>query len=141
MFSDWGVSPRSPHTSYPVGGVSTFDGMHAIVISEPGGPDVLTWSPVPDPRAQDGEVLLDVAATAVNRADVNQREGNYPPPPGASEYPGLECSGRVSALGPGTETAGWSVGDEVCALLTGGGYAEQVAVPVGQLLPDRKSVV
>ncbi|PDP88435.1 NADPH:quinone oxidoreductase [Glycomyces fuscus] len=109
--------------------------MHAIRISEPGGPEVLAWTEVPDPVPGEGEVLVDVAASAVNRADVSQRQGNYPPPPGASEYPGLECSGTVAALGPGTEDSGWSVGDPVCALLTGGGYAEKVAVPVGQLLP------
>ncbi|MFC3999897.1 NAD(P)H-quinone oxidoreductase [Nocardiopsis sediminis] len=108
--------------------------MHAIVISEPGTADVLSWSEVPDPVPGPGEVLVDVAATAVNRADIAQREGNYPPPPGASEYPGLECSGRIAALGPGAEGAGWAVGDEVCGLLSGGGYAERVAVPVGQLL-------
>lgn len=109
--------------------------MHAIRITEPGGPEVLSWSEVPDPVLQEGEVLVDVAATAVNRADVAQRLGHYPPPPGASEYPGLECSGTITELGPGTSGSGWSVGDRVCALLTGGGYAERVAVPVGQLLP------
>lgn len=109
--------------------------MHAIQISQPGGPEVLTWTEVEDPVAGPGEVLVDVTASAVNRADINQRQGSYDPPPGASRYPGLECSGRIAALGPGTEAAGWSVGDPVCALLAGGGYAEQVAVPVGQLLP------
>ncbi|WP_285734579.1 NAD(P)H-quinone oxidoreductase [Nocardiopsis sp. ATB16-24] len=114
--------------------------MHAIRITEPGGPEVLAWSEVPDPVPGEGEVLIDVAAGAVNRADIAQRGGHYPPPPGASEYPGLECSGTVSALGPGTEDAGWSVGDPVCALLSGGGYAEKVAVPVGQLLPIPRGV-
>jgi putative PIG3 family NAD(P)H quinone oxidoreductase len=109
--------------------------MHAIRISEPGGPEVLAWTEVPDPVPGEGEVLVDVAASAANRADVSQRQGDYPPPPGASEYPGLECSGTVAALGPGTEDSGWSVGDRVCALLSGGGYAEKVAVPVGQLMP------
>jgi putative PIG3 family NAD(P)H quinone oxidoreductase len=107
--------------------------MHAIVIREPGGPDVLTWAEVPDPVPGPGEVLVDVAATAVNRADLLQRAGFYDPPPGTPPYPGLECSGRVARLGAGA--TGWQVGDEVCALLSGGGYAEQVAVPVGQLLP------
>ena len=79
-------------------------------------------------------MLIDVAASAVNRADILQRQGNYPPPPGASPYPGLECSGRIAALGPDVD-ASFSVGDEVCALLSGGGYAEQVAVPAGQVLP------
>ncbi|MFB8765982.1 NAD(P)H-quinone oxidoreductase [Nocardiopsis alba] len=114
--------------------------MHAIRIIEPGGPEVLAWSEVPDPVPGEGEVLVDVAATAVNRADVSQRQGNYPPPPGASEYPGLECSGTIVGSGPGVETTGWAVGDRVCALLTGGGYAERVAVPVGQLLPIPKGM-
>ncbi|MER5780991.1 NAD(P)H-quinone oxidoreductase [Streptomyces mobaraensis] len=107
--------------------------MYAITIPEPGGPDALVWSEVPDPVPGEGEVLVEVAATAVNRADLMQRQGFYDPPPGASPYPGLECSGRIAALGPGV--SGWAVGDEVCALLAGGGYAEKVAVPAGQLLP------
>ncbi|MEV5932319.1 NAD(P)H-quinone oxidoreductase [Streptomyces sp. NPDC093250] len=107
--------------------------MHAITIPEPGGPEALVWDEVPDPVAGDGEVLVEVVAGAVNRADILQRQGFYDPPPGASPYPGLECSGRIAALGPGV--SGWAVGDEVCALLAGGGYAEKVAVPVGQLLP------
>jgi putative PIG3 family NAD(P)H quinone oxidoreductase len=107
--------------------------MRAVVISSPGGPEVLEWSEVPDPVAGAGEVVLDVVASAVNLADIHQREGHYPPPPGAPPYPGLECSGRVRALGEGV--TGWAVGDEVVALLSGGGYAEQVAVPAGQLLP------
>ncbi|MFI1104276.1 NAD(P)H-quinone oxidoreductase [Streptomyces melanogenes] len=112
--------------------------MHAITIPEPGGPEALVWAEVPDPMAGEGEVLVEVAAAAVNRADVLQRQGHYEPPPGASPYPGLECSGRIVALGPGV--SGWSVGDEVCALLSGGGYAEKVAVPVGQLLPVPEGV-
>ena len=107
--------------------------MHAITISEPGGPEVLTWTEVPDAVAGPGEVLVDVAASAVNRADLLQRQGFYPPPPGASEYPGLECSGTVAEVGEGV--TGWQVGDQVCALLAGGGYAEKVAVPAEQLLP------
>ncbi|MFI9343256.1 NAD(P)H-quinone oxidoreductase [Streptomyces sp. NPDC052773] len=107
--------------------------MHAITIPEPGGPEALTWAEVPDPEPGEGEVLVEVAATAVNRADILQRQGHYAPPPGASPYPGLECSGRIAAIGPGV--GGWTVGDEVCALLAGGGYAEKVAVPAGQLLP------
>ncbi|MDX3236603.1 NAD(P)H-quinone oxidoreductase [Streptomyces sp. ME03-5709C] len=112
--------------------------MHAITIPEPGGPDALVWAEVPDPVPAEGEVLVEVAATAVNRADLLQRQGFYDPPPGASPYPGLECSGRVVALGPGV--SGWSVGDEVCALLAGGGYAGKVAVPAGQLLPVPEGV-
>jgi putative PIG3 family NAD(P)H quinone oxidoreductase len=107
--------------------------MHAITIPEPGGPDALVWTEVPDVTPGEGEVLVEVVAAAVNRADVLQRQGFYDPPPGSSPYPGLECSGRITALGPGV--SGWSVGDEVCALLSGGGYAQRVAVPVGQLLP------
>jgi NADPH:quinone reductase-like Zn-dependent oxidoreductase len=108
--------------------------MKAIVISEPGGPEVLQWQDVEDITPGPGEVLIDVTASAVNRADVLQRQGNYSPPPGASPYPGLESSGRIAALGPDVDTE-FSVGDEVCALLSGGGYAEQVAVPAGQVLP------
>ncbi len=107
--------------------------MHAITIPEPGGPEALVWAEVPDPVPGEGEVLVDVVSSAVNRADVLQRQGFYNPPPGASPYPGLECAGRISAIGAGV--TGWSVGDEVCALLAGGGYAEKVAIPVGQLLP------
>ncbi|NEC84622.1 NAD(P)H-quinone oxidoreductase [Streptomyces sp. SID12501] len=107
--------------------------MHAITIPEPGGPEALVWAEVPDPVPGEGEVLVEVVAGAVNRADILQRQGFYNPPPGASPYPGLECSGRIAGIGPGV--SGWSVGDEVCALLAGGGYAEKVAVPVGQLLP------
>ncbi|MFE1784557.1 NAD(P)H-quinone oxidoreductase [Streptomyces sp. NPDC059506] len=107
--------------------------MHAITIPEPGGPEALVWAEVPDPVPGDGEVLVEVAASAVNRADLLQRQGFYDPPPGSSPYPGLECSGRIVATGNGV--GGWSVGDEVCALLAGGGYAEKVVVPVGQLLP------
>jgi putative PIG3 family NAD(P)H quinone oxidoreductase len=107
--------------------------MHAVVISEPGDPEVLRWEQVPDPVAAEGEVLIDIAAAGVNRADLMQRLGSYPPPPGAPPYPGLECSGRIAALGPGVTD--WRVGDEVCALLAGGGYAERVAVQAGQVLP------
>jgi putative PIG3 family NAD(P)H quinone oxidoreductase len=107
--------------------------MYAITIPEPGGPEALVWDEVPDPVPAEGEVLVEVVASAVNRADLLQRQGLYNPPPGASRYPGLECSGRIAAVGPGV--LGWSVGDEVCALLAGGGYAQKVAVPAGQLLP------
>ncbi|MCW2618864.1 MAG: quinone oxidoreductase [Modestobacter sp.] len=112
--------------------------MRAVTISEPGGPEVLGWGEVPDPVCGPGEVLVDVAAAAVNRADLLQRQGNYPPPPGASEILGLECSGVISEVG--ADVTGWAVGDEVCALLSGGGYAERVAVPPGQLLPKPAGV-
>jgi putative PIG3 family NAD(P)H quinone oxidoreductase len=107
--------------------------MRAVTVSGPGGPEVLGWGEVPDPVLRPGEVLVDVVATAVNRADLLQRAGFYPPPPGASDVLGLECSGVISEVGEGV--TGWAVGDEVCALLSGGGYAERVAVPAGQLLP------
>jgi putative PIG3 family NAD(P)H quinone oxidoreductase len=112
--------------------------MHAITIPEPGGPEALVWDEVPDPVAGEGEVLVEVVAGAVNRADILQRQGFYDPPPGASRYPGLECSGRIAEVGPGV--SGWAVGDEVCALLSGGGYAEKVAIPAGQLLPVPKGI-
>jgi putative PIG3 family NAD(P)H quinone oxidoreductase len=107
--------------------------MRAVVITEPGGPEVMRWLEVPDPVPGPGDVIIEIAASGVNRADLMQREGHYPPPPGAPSYLGLECSGRVSAVGAGVTA--WRPGDEVCALLAGGGYAEQVAVPAGQLLP------
>jgi putative PIG3 family NAD(P)H quinone oxidoreductase len=107
--------------------------MRAVIATEPGGPEVLTVTELPDLVPGSGEVVLDVVATAVNRADLLQRQGHYPPPPGASEIIGLECSGRVVAVGADVER--WSPGDEVCALLAGGGYAEQVLVPAGQLMP------
>lgn len=112
--------------------------MHAIVITEPGGTEVLQWTAVPDPVPNHGEVLIEIAASAVNRADLLQRQGFYPPPAGAPPYPGLECSGRIIACGP--DVTGWRAGDEVCALLAGGGYAEQVAAPAGQLLPVPRGV-
>ncbi|MFM9449172.1 NAD(P)H-quinone oxidoreductase [Streptomyces acidiscabies] len=112
--------------------------MRAITVTEPGGPEALVWADVEDAVAGEGEVLVEVVAGAVNRADLLQRQGFYDPPPGASPYPGLECSGRIVEVGPGV--SGWHVGDEVCALLAGGGYAEKVAVPAGQLLPVPKGV-
>jgi putative PIG3 family NAD(P)H quinone oxidoreductase len=98
----------------------------------------MSWQEVPDPVPGAGEVVLDVAATAVNRPDLLQRQGHYPPPPGAPELLGLECSGTVSAVGDGVPE--WSVGDQACALLAGGGYAERVAVPAGQLLPVPRGI-
>ena len=112
--------------------------MRAAAVREPGGPDVLGLAEVPDPVPGPGEVLVDVAAAGVNRADVMQRQGHYPPPPGEPETLGLECSGVVAELGEGVD--GWAVGDEVCALLSGGGYAERVVVPAGQLLPVPRGV-
>jgi len=107
--------------------------MRAVTAPEPGGPEALTVSDHPDPSPGAGEVVVDVAASAVNRADLLQRQGHYPPPPGASDVLGLECSGTVSAVGPDVER--WRVGDQVTALLAGGGHAEKVPVPAGQLMP------
>jgi len=98
-----------------------------------GDVDVLRWAEVADPEPAEGEVLIDVTASAVNRADLLQRMGFYPPPPGITEVLGLECSGTIRALGAGV--IGWSVGDEVCALLAGGGQAERAVVPAGQCMP------
>ncbi len=107
--------------------------MKAITIPTPGDADALVLEEVPTPGIAAGEVLVQVAAAGVNRADLLQRQGFYAPPPGASAYPGLEVSGTISALG--SDVTGWSVGEHVCALLSGGGYAEEVAVPATQLLP------
>lgn len=107
--------------------------MHAITIEQPGGPEALLWAEVPDPTPGEGEVVVEVTAAGVNRADVMQRQGHYPPPAGIPPYLGLECSGVITEVGPGV--TGHHVGERVCALLAGGGYAERVAVPAGQLLP------
>ncbi len=107
--------------------------MRAVTIPTPGDADALVLDEVPEPSPGADEVVVDVVSAGLNRADVMQRQGFYNPPPGASAYPGLEVSGRIAVLSDGV--TGWSVGDEVCALLTGGGYAERVAVPAGQLLP------
>jgi len=107
--------------------------MRAVVAESGGGPEVLTVVERPDPVAGPGEVVLDIAAAGLNRADLLQRMGFYPPPPGASDVLGMECSGTVSAVGPGVE--GWQVGDEGCALLSAGAYATKVSLPAGQLMP------
>ena len=107
--------------------------MRAVIISSPGGPEALVERTIPDPVPGDGEVLIDVAAAGLNRADLMQRQGRYPPPPGAPTWPGLEVSGTIITLGRGVQ--GWAVGDRVCALLSGGGYADRVAAPAGHLLP------
>ncbi|MCA1781746.1 MAG: NAD(P)H-quinone oxidoreductase [Intrasporangiaceae bacterium] len=107
--------------------------MRAVTLPSPGGPDALVLSDVEIPEPEAGEVRIRVAAAGLNRADILQRQGHYDPPPGSSPYLGLEVSGTVDAVGEGVD--GWSVGDEVCALLVGGGYAEQVCVPAGQVLP------
>jgi putative PIG3 family NAD(P)H quinone oxidoreductase len=107
--------------------------VRAVVTSGPGGPEVLSVTDLPDIEPGPGEVAIAVVASAVNRADLLQRQGFYPPPPGASEVIGLECSGTIAAVGAGV--TGWSVGDECCALLAGGGYASRVVVPAGQVMP------
>ncbi len=112
--------------------------MLAITIPESGGPEVLTLSDVPDPEPGPGQVRIRVAAAGVNRADTLQRMGFYPPPPGESELPGLEVSGTVDLVGDGVTQ--WAVGEQVCALLAGGGYAELVCVPAGQVLPVPQGV-
>ncbi|GGU41671.1 NAD(P)H-quinone oxidoreductase [Nocardioides albus] len=112
--------------------------MRAVVAEQPGGPEVLTVTDRPDPEPAPGEVVIDVAAAGLNRADLLQRQGFYPPPKGASDIIGMECSGVISAVGDGVEE--WQEGDEVCALLAGGGYATKVAVPAGQVMPVPEGV-
>ncbi|MBF6328539.1 NAD(P)H-quinone oxidoreductase [Nocardia transvalensis] len=108
--------------------------MHAVTLDEFGGPEVMRWAQVPDVGAPGpGEVSIDVTAAGVNRADLLQRQGLYPPPPGASDILGLECSGVIAEVGSGVQE--WQPGDRVCALLSGGGYAERVVVPATQVLP------
>jgi putative PIG3 family NAD(P)H quinone oxidoreductase len=115
--------------------------VRAVIFDQPGDPDVLHVGEVADPIPQPGEVLLRVRATAVNRADLLQRRGFYPPPPGASSILGLEAAGEIESLGEGVR--GWSPGQRAMALLAGGGYAEKVAVPAGQLLhvPDNIDII
>ncbi|MEW9555974.1 NAD(P)H-quinone oxidoreductase [Nonomuraea sp. NPDC050783] len=112
--------------------------MRAIEITRPGGPEVLEWREVPEPQVERGDVLIDVTASALNRADVLQRNGMYDPPPGAPPYPGLEVSGVVAEVGSDVEH--FKAGDEVCALLGGGGYAERVVVPWQQVMPAPEGV-
>jgi putative PIG3 family NAD(P)H quinone oxidoreductase len=113
------------------------DTMRAIEISEPGGPDVLRVTEAPVPRPSAGEILIAVDHAGVNRPDLLQRAGAYDPPPDASPLPGLECAGRVAAVGPGVSA--WAEGDAVCALLPGGGYAEYAVTHADHALriPDR----
>jgi putative PIG3 family NAD(P)H quinone oxidoreductase len=123
------VKERSNHVRSPLidearRQAGRIGGMRAVTVTRPGGPEVLEWVEVPDAEAGAGEVLVKVAASAVNRADILQRQGNYSPPPGSSQYPGLECSGVITATNA-----------PVCALLAGGGYAELVAVPEAHTLP------
>ncbi len=112
--------------------------MHAIQISRPGGPEVLQWVERPTPQPQSGDVLIKVAVAGLNRADILQRQGNYPPPEGASDILGMEVAGEVAAIGANVKR--WKVGDKICALLSGGGYAEYVAAPEGHCLPVPKNL-
>lgn len=114
--------------------------MQAVLIAHPGDASVLELSDVDDPRPGPGQLLIEVAAAGVNRADVAQRQGHYPPPPGAPAWAGLEVSGTVAELGPGAAGSGFAVGDRVCALLGGGGYATRVVVDSGHVLPVPDSV-
>ncbi|MFI5084859.1 MAG: NAD(P)H-quinone oxidoreductase [Actinomycetales bacterium] len=107
--------------------------MKAVIVAAPGGPEVLQFADVPAPVPGPGEVLIDVVAAGLNRADVQQRQGNYPPPPGASDILGLEVSGRIAGFGPNVAKP-FAKGDKVVALLAGGGYARQVAVAAEQVL-------
>ncbi|WP_284165150.1 NAD(P)H-quinone oxidoreductase [Frigidibacter sp. SD6-1] len=112
--------------------------MRAVEITRPGGPDVLQLCERPVPRPAAGQILIEVAYAGVNRPDALQRAGAYAPPPSASPLPGLEASGRVAAVGPGV--ADWRVGDQVCALLPGGGYADYVVTPAAHALPVPKGM-
>jgi putative PIG3 family NAD(P)H quinone oxidoreductase len=109
--------------------------MRAVIVAQPGDADVLTMATVPDPVPAPGEVRIRVIAAGLNGADLSQRRGHYPPPQGAPEWPGLEVSGVIDAVGDGVEPGRWSAGDLVCALLPGGGYAELVTVDAGLVLP------
>lgn len=110
--------------------------MKAIVIEKKD--QSLRYTDVPDPKLHDGEILIEVYASALNRADLLQREGNYPPPPGCPEWPGLEVAGTIKEVAP--DVAQWKVGDRVCALLGGGGYAEYVTVPAEMAMPIPKEL-
>src|SRR5574339_360311 len=110
--------------------------MRAVDITQPGGPEVLQHANRPQPAPKDGEILIKVAASGVNRPDVLQRMGHYPVPPGASDIPGLEVAGEiVGGDAQAMDAAGLRKGDRVCALVAGGGYAELCVAPVGQCLP------
>src|SRR5688500_17376567 len=112
--------------------------MRCVEIVTPGGPEVLRPVERPDPVPRDGDVLIAVEAAGVNRPDVLQRRGHYPPPPGASDIPGLEVAGTVAAVG--NHVHGWNIGDRVCALVAGGGYATRCVAPAPQCLPVPRGV-
>ena len=115
--------------------------MFAITQKDFGGPETLEWAKVADPRPEPGEVIIDITASAVNRADLLQRQGNYPPPPGSTDILGLECSGTIVSVGAALTMD--RIGERVTALLNGGGYAQKVAVPLGQVMsvPEGVSVL
>ena len=139
IFSPWLVDVRNGRQERILTGVKLTiptnqkKSMRAVEITTPGEPEVLKLGTRPDPQPQSGEVLIKVAAAGVNRPDVLQRKGNYPVPPGASDIPGLEVAGTITALGK--DVSGWKIGDEVCALVAGGGYAELCTAPAAQVLP------
>jgi putative PIG3 family NAD(P)H quinone oxidoreductase len=115
--------------------------MFAITQKDFGGPETLEWSRIPDPQPDPGEVIIDITATSVNRADLLQRKGNYPPPPGTTDILGLECSGTIVSVGAALTMD--RIGERVTALLNGGGYAQKVAVPLGQVMsvPEGVSLI
>ena len=115
--------------------------MFAITQKDFGGPETLVWDKVADPRPEPGEVIIDITSTAVNRADLLQREGNYPPPTGATDILGLECAGTIVSVGAALTMD--RIGERVTALLNGGGYAQKVAIPLGQVMsvPEGASVL
>jgi putative PIG3 family NAD(P)H quinone oxidoreductase len=115
--------------------------MFAITQKDFGGPETLEWARIPDPQPDPGEVIIDITATAVNRADLLQRKGNYPPPPGTTDILGLECSGTIVSVGAALTMD--RIGERVTALLNGGGYAQKVAVPLGQVMsvPEGVSLI
>lgn len=115
--------------------------MFAITQKDFGGPETLVWDKVADPRPEPGEVIIDITSTAVNRADLLQREGNYPPPTGATDILGLECAGTIVSVGAALTMD--RIGERVTALLNGGGYAQKVAIPLGQVMsvPEGVSIL
>ena len=143
MVSNLSNQANLSNLSNPPQSASIIDTMRVVEISMFGPPEVLRLVDRPDPQPGPGQVLIDIAAAGVNRPDLMQRQGNYPPPPGESDIPGLEVAGRISALGapdadgPPHSASGrlWTVGDEVCALVAGGGYASRCVAPGVQCLP------
>src|SRR5690606_35168361 len=129
----WHASAKIESVAHNAPSLSVGAPMQAIEITTPGGPDVLRLADRPTPVPGPGEVLIEVEAAGVNRPDVFQRQGSYPPPAGASDLPGLEVAGRI--VGGEPEAAGFKAGDAVCALVAGGGYAQFCTAPAAQCLP------